>query len=67
MMFNLRLERFMILPNPLHQIFEELMSRRTLLIGIHHLNQSFFIFVLTYKLSPACFVVNLTRTHSFME
>ena len=63
MLLNLRLELFVVLTNSIHEILKELMSRRPILVGIHHLNQGFFILVFLQELNPPRLMVDLPCFH----
>jgi hypothetical protein len=67
MLFDFNFKLFMVLAYSFHDIFEEFVSRRPILVGIHHFNQSTLVFVISHELAPATFMIYLTRSHFFQE
>ena len=52
MLFDGIFENFVVCADFIHEVLENLMSGAALLLGIHHVEQVFILFILGHKLSP---------------
>lgn len=59
-LLNFTFKNFVMSPDLIHKIFENLMSSASLLLWIHHVKQILIIFVLSNELPPFRFVAKLS-------
>lgn len=67
MLFDLGFELFVVLSDPLHQIFEHFVRGGALLVWVHHIDQGFLVFVVFDETDPSGFVVYVARTHTLLD